>query len=178
MRTVTFAAVAAFLLCLPSLGSTSAFNGTTSIATIGLFISYGIPIGTALIWPRNFRRGPFRLGRASRPIGLVSCLWICFITIAFCLPTVNPVTSQTLNYTGVAVGIVLVGSLSSWFLWARRWFTGRCRNHCPICIQQLDFLTEYVADNQSSAPGSTNHTFPLSRSESSRPIHTTTKSDK
>ena len=177
-RTVLFAAVAAFLLCLPSLGSTSAFNGTTSIATIGLFISYGIPIGTALIWPRNFRRGPFRLGRASRPIGCVSCLWIAFITVAFCLPTVNPVTSQTLNYTGVAVGIVLVGSLSSWFLWARRWFTGRCRNHCPVCIQQLDFLTEYVADNHSSAPGSSDHTFPLARTESSRPIHVSTKNDK
>lgn len=176
MRTVIFAAVAAFLLCLPSLGSTSAFAGTTSIATIGLFISYGIPIATALIWPRNFRRGPFRLGRASRPVGVISCLWIGFITIAFCLPTVNPVTSQTLNYTGVAVGIVLLGSLSSWFLWARKWFTGRCRNHCAICIRQLDFLSEYNA--QMSPTGSANQTYPLTRSESSRPIHVTGKHEK
>jgi hypothetical protein len=47
-----------------------------------------------------------------------------FITIAFCLPTANPVTSQTLNYTPVAVGIVLVLSLAAWILWAHRWFTG------------------------------------------------------
>jgi hypothetical protein len=34
------------------------------------------------------------------------------------------VTSQTLNYTPVAVGIVLVATLGTWFLWAHRWFTG------------------------------------------------------
>jgi hypothetical protein len=44
--------------------------------------------------------------------------------IVFCLPTANPVTSQTLNYTPVAVGIVLFATLGSWFVWAHRWFTG------------------------------------------------------
>jgi hypothetical protein len=50
-----------------------------------------------------------------------------FITIVFCLPTVNPVTVQSLNYTPVAVGIVLVGILGSWFLFAHKWFTGPIR---------------------------------------------------
>jgi hypothetical protein len=40
------------------------------------------------------------------------------------LPTANPVTSQTINYTCVAVGIVAIVSLSVWFLWAHKWFTG------------------------------------------------------
>jgi len=53
--------------------------------------------------------------------------WIGFITIIFCLPTANPVTSQTLNYTVVAVGIIAVFSLGSWFLWAHRWFVGPVR---------------------------------------------------
>jgi hypothetical protein len=52
---------------------------------------------------------------------------VAFITIVFCLPTANPVTSQTLNYTPVAVGIVGVGALASWFLSARHWFTGPLR---------------------------------------------------
>lgn len=47
-----------------------------------------------------------------------------FITIVFCLPTANPVTSQTINYTCVAVGIVSILSLGVWVLWAHRWFTG------------------------------------------------------
>lgn len=64
---------------------------------------------------------------ASKPIGVIAVLWICFITIAFCLPAANPVTSQTLNYTPVAVGIVGAWAFGSWFLWARRWFTGPVR---------------------------------------------------
>jgi predicted permease len=39
------------------------------------------------------------------------------------LPELNPVDSQTLNYTPVAVGIVIVLIGGSW-LWARTWFTG------------------------------------------------------
>ncbi|KAL9592935.1 MAG: hypothetical protein Q9179_006237 [Wetmoreana sp. 5 TL-2023] len=140
MRTIIFGASCSFLLALPALGSHVAFAGTTSIATIGLYISYGIPIALTLAFPSNFKRGPFTLGGASKIIALIACLWIAFVTVVFCLPTFNPVTSQTFNYTSVALGIVGVFAFGSWFLWARRWFTGRCRNHCRICIRQLDFL--------------------------------------
>lgn len=50
-----------------------------------------------------------------------------FITIIFCLPTTNPVTSQTLNYTVVAVGIIAFVSLGVWVLSARKWFVGPLR---------------------------------------------------
>lgn len=43
------------------------------------------------------------------------------------MPNANPVTSQTLNYTPAAVGIVVVWAFGTWFLWARRWFTGPIR---------------------------------------------------
>lgn len=49
------------------------------------------------------------------------------MTIIFCLPTLNPVNSQSLNYTVVAVGIIAVFSIVLWFLWARRWFAGPLR---------------------------------------------------
>lgn len=71
--------------------------------------------------------GPFNLRGFSRPVALIACLWIGFITIIFCLPNLNPVTSQTLNYTPVAVGIVCVWTFGSWILWARRWFKGPIR---------------------------------------------------
>ena len=58
---------------------------------------------------------------------MIACLYIGFITIVFCLPELNPVTSQTLNYTPVAVGIVAAWAFGSWFLWARKWFTGPIR---------------------------------------------------
>ena len=142
VRTVVFGSTCSFLLALPSLGSKTAFNGTTAIATIGLYISYGIPILMTLIWPSNFKRGPFNLGIMSKVVAIIAVLWIVFITIIFCLPIINPVTTETLNYTPVAVGIVALFAFCSWLFWARRWFTGRCRHHCRICIRQLDFLGE------------------------------------
>lgn len=126
IRTIWLAAILSFILALPSLGSSVAFAAATSIATIGLYISYGLPILIGLIWHRSFvaMKGPFNLGVLSRVVALAACAWIAFITIVFCLPTSNPVTSQTLNYTVVAVGIIGVGAVGSWVLWAHRWFTG------------------------------------------------------
>jgi hypothetical protein len=69
-------------------------------------------------------KGPFDLKAMSRPIAVGACAWIGTITVVFCLPTANPVTSQTLNYTVVAVGIIGLGSILSWVVWAHRWFTG------------------------------------------------------
>ncbi|KAK0319561.1 polyamine transporter tpo5 [Friedmanniomyces endolithicus] len=127
VRTIWLAATLAFILALPSLGSSVAFAAATSIATIALYVSYGLPILIGLIWHKNFKKGPFNLGVFSRPVALVACLWIGFISIIFCLPNVDPVTSQTLNYTPVAVGIVALWTFGSWFAFARKYFTGPIR---------------------------------------------------
>ncbi len=77
-RTIVLAAILAFILGLPSLGSSVAFAAATSIATIGLYLSYTIPILITIIWPEHFKRGPWTLGRFSRPVGVVACLWVGF----------------------------------------------------------------------------------------------------
>lgn len=129
IRTIWLAAFLSFCLALPSLGSSVAFTAATSIATIGLYISYGVPILIGLLYPATFRakKGPFNLGVFSRPVAFVASAWIGFITVAFCLPTQNPVNTQTLNYTVVAVGIIAVGALGVWVLSARKWFVGPLR---------------------------------------------------
>ncbi|KAJ8522793.1 hypothetical protein ONZ45_g682 [Pleurotus djamor] len=124
IRTVWLACTLSFILGLPSLGSSVAFAAATSIATIGLYISYGIPIALRVIYRHEFKKGPFHLGVFSYPIAIGAVLWIIFISIAFILPQINPVDSQTLNYAIVAVGIVIVYSLGFWLLSARKWFTG------------------------------------------------------
>ncbi|KAJ2971081.1 hypothetical protein NUW58_g9516 [Xylaria curta] len=126
IRAVWLAAVLSFILALPSLGSDVAFAAATSIATIGLYISYGIPILLGLIWHREFlaMKGPFDLKGLSRVVAFIAVAWIITITVVFVLPTANPVTSQTLNYTVVAVGIIAIGATTAWVLWARKWFTG------------------------------------------------------
>jgi amino acid transporter len=124
IRAIWLAVLLAFLLALPSLKSAVAFSAATSIATIGLYTSYAIPIAIGMCFPAEFKKGPFNLGKASRPIALIAVLYVMFITIVFCLPTLNPVNSQTLNYSVVAVGIVLTYALTLWFVSARKWFTG------------------------------------------------------
>lgn len=127
VRTIWLAAFLAFCLSLPSLGSSVAFSAATSIATIGLYLSYGIPILVGLLWPAHFKKGPFNLRGFSRPVAFIAVTWVSFISIIFCLPELNPVNSQTLNYTPVAVGIIATFAFGSWFLWARKWFTGPIR---------------------------------------------------
>lgn len=49
------------------------------------------------------------------------------LQVVFVLPTLYPVTSTTLNYAPVAVGIVLLGTLFVWILpviGARQWYKG------------------------------------------------------
>lgn len=124
IRTVWLACTLSFILGLPSLGSSVAFSAATSIATIGLYISYGIPIALRVVNADRFVRGPFHLGRFSNVVAGTAVLWIAFIAVVFCLPELNPVTSQTLNYAPVAVAIVVAYSLGFWFVSARKWFAG------------------------------------------------------
>lgn len=50
---------------------------------------------------------------------------------AFVLPQTFPVTRDTLNYAGVAVGIVMLGTVIFWFLpgglGARKWYRGEIK---------------------------------------------------
>jgi amino acid permease (GABA permease) len=124
-NSIWFAAVGAFILGLPYLYSPVAYFAVTSIAVIGLYIAYGIPILLRLLAGDKFVPGPWQLGRWSRPVGVISVIWIAFIAILFVLPQAAPGnTFTTFNYAPVAVGVVLLFSGGWWFLGARNWFKG------------------------------------------------------
>uniref|UniRef100_A0A060TFK1 ARAD1D15884p n=1 Tax=Blastobotrys adeninivorans TaxID=409370 RepID=A0A060TFK1_BLAAD len=127
VKTVWLAAFLAFCLALPSLGSDVAYSAATSIATVGLYISYSLPVLVGIIFPQYFHKGPFDLKMFSKPVAIVCCAWTGFITVVFCLPNANPVNSQTLNYTPVCVGIVGGGAILVWIVTARKWFVGPVR---------------------------------------------------
>ena len=121
---IVLATVGAFILGLPYLFNSTAYAAVTSIAVIGLYIAYVIPVFLRLRAGDRFQRGPWHLGRWSTPIGVIAVLWVIFITILFVLPQVKPVTRDTFNYAIVAVGAVLLFSGGYWVLSAHRWFTG------------------------------------------------------
>ncbi|MBA2681786.1 MAG: amino acid permease, partial [Ktedonobacteraceae bacterium] len=99
---IILAAVAAFILAIPTVFNFTAYVAITSIAVIGLYISYVLPILLRL-FAKDFQRGPWHLGSWSRPIGIIAVLWVICISVLFMLPAANPVTAVTFNYTPVVV---------------------------------------------------------------------------
>ncbi|KAL6952000.1 Mitochondrial branched-chain amino acid (BCAA) aminotransferase [Sarracenia purpurea var. burkii] len=112
-----------------SLGSLVAFQAMVSIATIGLYIAYALPIFLRVtLASKSFIPGPFNLGRYGILVGWIAVLWVAAISVIFSLPVAYPVTEQTLNYTPVAVGGLLILTVSYWILSARHWFKGPVTN--------------------------------------------------
>ena len=85
---------------------------------------------------------------------MISVCWIIFIAIAFILPTANPVNSQTLNYSIVAVGIVITYSVGFCLISARKWFTGpikQIEGKSPTTLSCGLSLKEIVAESGDDA---------------------------
>ncbi|KAK3827684.1 MAG: amino acid/polyamine transporter I [Benniella sp.] len=117
------------LLGLLYLADQVAFSAITSIATIGLYISYGLPTFCRLVYARDsFETGPVSLGRLSIPIGIISCIWIVIITVLFVLPTLSPVDAKNMNYTVVIVAASAIYIFGNWYFSARHWFKGPVSN--------------------------------------------------
>src|SRR5260370_562879 len=116
-NSIWFAAVGAFILGLPYLWSPVAYAAVTSIAVIGLYIAYGIPILLRLLAGEKFQRGPSPLRHYSHIVGPVAVVLVVFIAILFVLPQLTPGnTLTTFNYSILAVALLLIYSCRYWFL--------------------------------------------------------------
>jgi amino acid transporter len=104
----------AFLLALWS----GAYNIIVSVSTIGLYVSYGIPIFCALRARRQGRleRGPWHIGRWSALVNTLALGWIGFISALFVLPP-NLKTGYT--FIGAVILLAIYDRA-----WARRHFDG------------------------------------------------------
>ncbi|MDB5057842.1 MAG: amino acid permease, partial [Chloroflexi bacterium] len=124
INAIFIGAFLSWVLALPSLWSTTAYLAATSIAVIGLFLAYIIPVYLRWRAGSAFVRGRWHLGKWSATVNVVAMLWVVFICILFMLPTANPINSTNFNYTP----IVVLGTLALLTLWymlsVRHWFTG------------------------------------------------------
>lgn len=117
---VWLAVAVPFVLALPSLFSTTAYTAITTINVIGITPAYAIPIYLRLRAGHRFARGPWHLGRWSRIVGWIAVVWVAFVTVLFCLPSVRPVTVDTFNYAPLALITVLAVAAVLWALRGRR----------------------------------------------------------
>ena len=100
-------------------GGATAIAIVTAISTIALYWAYGVPIFLGVFGKQDWRgQAVWKLGRLSKPIAIVACLWIVLISFLFLWPTSgNP-------YTLPVYVVFLVGLVVYYFGWARKHFRG------------------------------------------------------
>src|ERR1700712_5691471 len=102
-NTLALICTVCFILSLIYIGSTTAYNAIISLSSLGLHISYVIPITFFVL--RKVRGpplafGPFTLGRWGIPINLFALSYLVFVIVWMPFPVMQPVTGETMNYAG------------------------------------------------------------------------------
>ncbi|KAK2471405.1 hypothetical protein H9L39_17636 [Fusarium oxysporum f. sp. albedinis] len=115
---VVVVTVLQMLLGLIYIGNTTAFNAILSMAIIGMYASYALPIVAMLFARRRLLSatgfGTFKLGRIAGPItNAISLIWITVVIIFSTFPSAMPVTPQNMNYSIV----VMAGRLTAGVLY-------------------------------------------------------------
>jgi choline transport protein len=115
------------LISLVSLGSSVAFAAITSVQLFALVFTYGITIG-CLIWRRVAGKplpyASWSLGRFGLPVNIIALLYSSYLVVFISFPVAIPVTLQTLNWSPVIFGGVVLLATIYYLLFARKVFVG------------------------------------------------------
>jgi choline transport protein len=116
VRAVVLITILQMLLGFIYLGNSTAFNAILSMAILGLYTSYLIPIVYFMLCGRpNMEAHEFGFFKMPQSLGLglnlLSCSWLVLGIIFSTFPTSMPVTAQNMNYSTVVMGgwVVLGG---------------------------------------------------------------------
>ena len=110
------------------------YQAVTGISTIGLYLSYGIPLLLKLwairrgIWTER-ANGPWNLGNWTVPVNVIALVWIAFITVLFVLPP-NELT-----------GFIFAGTLAAMIAFYLARVRGKFLGPVPQARSQEELLT-------------------------------------
>lgn len=130
VRAVVATALLQALLGFIYLGNTTAFNAILSMAILGMYASYLLPIAFMLCCGRAKGSvfvespGPFRLGAWGPLVNAAACAWLVVAMVFSTFPGAMPVTAGNMNYASVVLGGWVVGGAVYYVGWARRWYEG------------------------------------------------------
>ena len=130
VRAILLIALIIILLGFVQIGSSTAFNAITSLALIGHYTSYLLPI--VLLVSRRFNSkeipwGPFTLGRWGLPINVFAIVYSVVLIVFMVFPPYQPVDAENMNYSGVIFGAVLILCFIMWFAFGKRTYQGPVR---------------------------------------------------
>jgi amino acid transporter len=133
---VLFMAFWAAILTVPAYfpnasGVPVAFYAVVSIAVIGLYIAYVIPIFLRWRMGDAFEAGPWNLGQKYKWMCLFATAWVGIITVIFILPTTpagvpwnDEFDWNAVNYAPLVTGGVILAVGIWWLVSAKNTFTG------------------------------------------------------
>lgn len=97
--------------------SVSIYSAVVSIATITLYLSYGLPIFGRLFAEARGQRleqGPWHLGRWGKLVSWVAVIWVLFVSIVFVLPP-NHQAGMAMVWVGIALSVLWFAQVSKRF---------------------------------------------------------------
>ena len=108
-----------------------AFYAVVSVAVIGLYLAFAIPIYLRWRAGDRFKQGAWNLGTKWRWMAPLAVAEIAIISIYFILPftpAANPLNEafswKFVNYAPILTGGTLLALWIGWHLSAKKWFTG------------------------------------------------------
>jgi choline transport protein len=117
------------LLGLLYLGNSTAFNAVLSMAILGMYASYILPIVYMVLHGRRKLNrkefGPFNMGPVmGLVVNLVAIAWLVVAMMFSTFPSVQPVTPQNMNYAIVVMGGWLALGTVYFFLSGKKKYAG------------------------------------------------------
>lgn len=118
------------LLGLLYVGNTTAFNAVLSMAILGCYASYVLPIAYMLVYGRtpsmhrHVRFGPFSLGRWGPVINIAALLWGVLAMVFSMFPSYQPVTPSNMNYSSCVMGVWVVLGAVYYLVFQRKSYQG------------------------------------------------------
>ncbi|HEY6055200.1 MAG TPA: amino acid permease [Gaiellaceae bacterium] len=125
-------AVLSWALMIPTLANGAiGYLVGTSVAVIGLYMAFAIPIYLRIRAGDSFQHGAWSLGNHYKWINPIAVVWIGIITVLFLMPTVPAAIPwksgfdwNLVNYAPITFGGVLGAVGLWWVVSARKWFKG------------------------------------------------------
>ncbi|PQE05634.1 amino acid permease protein [Rutstroemia sp. NJR-2017a BBW] len=147
VNAVWFNTTVGILLLLLIFGGSVAIGAIFSVGAIAAYVAFTIPIFIRVFFVGDrFRRGPWHLGKFSKPIGTCACSFILVMMPILCLPAYrgDNLTASLMNWTVVVYGVPMLIVIIWWFVSAHKWFKGPVINVEHHMIGREDEIVEGV----------------------------------